>query len=163
MLFRSDVLEVFIKELDKDSNRVSLGYKKSEDNPWEKFKTQFSVGDVVKANVVSITPFGAFAQIIEGVDGLIHIAQIANCRVDDIKEVLSIGQEVDVKILEIDMDKKRISISMRALLEKEEESEATETDSTEQEVTEKEVAEKEVAEKEVAEKEVTEAEDSSAE
>ncbi len=143
-----DVLEVFIKELDKDSNRVSLGYKKGEDNPWEKFKTQFSVGDVVKANVVSITPFGAFAQIIEGVDGLIHISQIANCRVDDIKEVLSIGQEVDVKILEIDMDKKRISISMRALLEKEEESEATETDSTEQEVT---------------EKEVTEAEDSSAE
>jgi 4-hydroxy-3-methylbut-2-enyl diphosphate reductase len=119
-----DVVEVFIKELDKDTNRVSLGYKKIEDNPWEKFKAQFNVGDVIKATIVSITPFGAFAQIIEGVDGLIHISQIANRRVDNINEILSIGQEVDVKILEIDMDKKRISISMRALLE--EESEAVE-------------------------------------
>jgi ribosomal protein S1/(E)-4-hydroxy-3-methyl-but-2-enyl pyrophosphate reductase len=119
-----DVVEVFIKELDKDTNRVSLGYKKIEDNPWEKFKAQFNVGDFIKATIVSITPFGAFAQIIEGVDGLIHISQIANRRVDNINEILSIGQEVDVKILEIDMDKKRISISMRALLE--EESEAVE-------------------------------------
>lgn len=112
-----DVLEVYIKDLDKEAGRISLGFKKAEDNPWVKFQNNYKVGDVVKAKVVSITPFGAFAQIIEGVDGLIHISQIADKRVENVSDVLSVGQEVDVKITEIDIDKKRISISIRALLE----------------------------------------------
>lgn len=112
-----DMLEVYIKELDADANRISLGYKKATDNPWEQFKTNYQVGDVVDATIVSLTPFGAFAQIIEGVDGLIHISQIANKRVDNVKDILSVGQQVQVQIIEIDIDKKRISISMRALLE----------------------------------------------
>lgn len=112
-----DILEVYIKELDKESGRISLGFKKAEDNPWVKFQNNYSVGDVVKATIVSTTPFGAFAQIIEGVDGLIHISQIADKRVDNVNDVLSVGQEVDVKITEVDLDKKRISISIRALLE----------------------------------------------
>ncbi len=114
-----DVLEVYIKELDKEAGRISLGYKKAEDNPWTKFTDNYSVGDVVKATVVSITPFGAFAQIIEGVDGLIHISQIADKRVDNVSDVLSVGQEVDVKIIDIDAEQKRISISIRALQEEE--------------------------------------------
>ncbi|MGN0675870.1 MAG: bifunctional 4-hydroxy-3-methylbut-2-enyl diphosphate reductase/30S ribosomal protein S1 [Oscillospiraceae bacterium] len=112
-----DVIEVFVKELDKDANRISLGYKKTEDNPWVKFANDYNVGDVVKAKVVSITPFGAFAQIVPGIDGLIHISQIADKRVTNVKDVLSIGDEVEAKITEIDADKKRISISIRALLE----------------------------------------------
>ena len=112
-----DILEVYIKELDKESGRISLGFKKAEDNPWVKFQNNYNVGDVVKATIVSITPFGAFAQIIEGVDGLIHISQIADKRVDNVNDVLSVGQEVDVKITEIDLDKKRISISIRALID----------------------------------------------
>ena len=112
-----DILEVYIKELDKESGRISLGFKKAEDNPWVKFQNNYNVGDVVKATIVSITPFGAFAQIIEGVDSLIHISQIADKRVDNVNDVLSVGQEVDVKITEIDLDKKRISISIRALLD----------------------------------------------
>ncbi|MBQ7755832.1 MAG: bifunctional 4-hydroxy-3-methylbut-2-enyl diphosphate reductase/30S ribosomal protein S1 [Oscillospiraceae bacterium] len=112
-----DILEVYIKELDKEAGRISLGYKKAEDNPWTKFQDSYNVGDVVKATIVSITPFGAFAKIIEGVDGLIHISQIADKRVDNVNEVLSVGQEVDVKITEIDIESKRISISIRALLE----------------------------------------------
>ena len=112
-----DILEVYIKELDMESGRISLGFKKAEDNPWVKFQNNYNVGDVVKATIVSITPFGAFAQIIEGVDGLIHISQIADKRVDNVNDVLSVGQEVDVKITEIDLDKKRISISIRALLD----------------------------------------------
>ena len=112
-----DILEVYIKELDKESGRISLGFKKAEDNPWVKFQNNYNVGDVVKATIVSITPFGAFAQIIEGVDGLIHISQIADKRVDNVNDVLSVGQEVDVKFTEIDLDKKRISISIRALLD----------------------------------------------
>lgn len=112
-----DVLEVYVKDLDKEKNRISLGYKKTEDNPWEEFKKNYEVGSVVKATVVSITPFGAFAQIIPGVDGLIHISQIANQRVNKVSDVLSVGQEVDAKITEIDAEKQRVSISMRALLE----------------------------------------------
>ena len=111
-----DVLEVYIKELNQETGRISLGYKKTEDNPWEKFKASYNVGDVVKATIVSITPFGAFASIIDGVDGLIHISQIANQRVDNVKDVLSVGQEVEAKITECDIDNKRVSLSMRALL-----------------------------------------------
>lgn len=112
-----DTLEVYIKDLNKEENRISLGFKKAEDNPWEIFKANYNVGDVVKATIVSITSFGAFAQIIDGVDGLIHISQIADKKVENVKDILSVGQEVDVKIIDIDTDSKRISISMRALLE----------------------------------------------
>ncbi|MBR7085351.1 MAG: S1 RNA-binding domain-containing protein, partial [Oscillospiraceae bacterium] len=108
-----DVLKVYIKDLDPEKQRISLGYKKAEDNPWEKFKNEFSVGDVVTAKIVSITSFGAFAQIIDGVDGLIHISQLADRRVENVKDVVSVGDEVQVKIIGIDLDNKRISISMR--------------------------------------------------
>ena len=112
-----DTLEVYIKDLNREENRISLGFKKAEDNPWEIFRSKYAVGDVVKATIVSITSFGAFAQIIDGVDGLIHISQIADQKVENVKDVLSVGDEVDVKIIDIDEESKRISISMRALLE----------------------------------------------
>ncbi len=112
-----DILEVFIKELDKEAGKISLGYKKAEDNPWIKFQENYKVGDVTKATIVSITSFGAFARIINGVDGLIHISQIADKRVDNVNEVLSVGQEVDVKIIDINFENKKISISIRELLE----------------------------------------------
>ena len=82
-----DYIEVYIKDLDKENNRISLGYKKQEDNPWEKFKANYKVGDEIDATIVSITPFGAFAQIIDGVDGLIHISQLADKRVENVKAV----------------------------------------------------------------------------
>ena len=112
-----DTLEVYIKDLNREENRISLGFKKAEDNPWEIFLSKYAVGDVVKATIVSITSFGAFAQIIDGVDGLIHISQIADKKVENVKDILSVGDVVDVKIIDIDTDSKRISISMRALLE----------------------------------------------
>ena len=108
-----DTLKVYIKELDREKQRISLGYKRTEDNPWEKFKAEYAVGDVVTAKIVSITTFGAFAQIIDGVDGLIHISQLADRRVENVKDVVSVGDEVQVKIIGIDLDNKRISISMR--------------------------------------------------
>jgi 4-hydroxy-3-methylbut-2-enyl diphosphate reductase len=111
-----DTIEVFVKEMDKETGRISLGHKKPEDNPWIKFTSNYKVGDITKATIVCITPFGAFAQIIDGVDGLIHVSQISNERVEDVKSVLSIGQEVDVKITEINEEKKRISISMKEAL-----------------------------------------------
>lgn len=112
-----DTLEVYIKDLNREENRISLGFKKAEDNPWEIFTSQYSVGDVVEATVVSITKFGAFAQIIDGIDGLIHISQIADKKVENVSDILSTGDVVNVKIIDIDADKKRISISMRALIE----------------------------------------------
>ncbi len=123
-----DFIEVYIKELDKENNRISLGYKKTEDNPWEQFKASYNVGDTISAKIVSITPFGAFAQIIDGVDGLIHISQLANKRVDNVKDIVSIGDVVDVKIIDIDIENKRISISMRALLEDEDAADADDAD-----------------------------------
>ncbi len=114
-----DVLKVYIKELDPEKERISLGYKRTEDNPWEKFKAEYAVGDVVTAKIVSTTSFGAFAQIIDGVDGLIHISQLADRRVENVKDVVSVGDEVQVKITGIDLDSKRISLSIRALLDEE--------------------------------------------
>ena len=114
-----DVLEVFIKQLDRETNRISLGYKKPGDDPWLGFPEKYNVGDALKGKIVSITPFGAFAELMPGIDGLIHISQISDKRVEHVKDALKIGQEVDVKILEINPEKKRISISMRALIEDE--------------------------------------------
>ncbi|MDE5556467.1 MAG: bifunctional 4-hydroxy-3-methylbut-2-enyl diphosphate reductase/30S ribosomal protein S1 [Ruminococcus sp.] len=114
-----DTLEVYIKDLDKESGRISLGYKNSEDNPWKIFMDNYKVGDVVKATVVSITAYGAFAQIIDGVDGLIHISKIADRKVENVKDVLSVGDEVTVKITNIEEDRKRVSISMRDVEETE--------------------------------------------
>ncbi len=115
-----DTVTVFIKALDPEKRKISLGYRKSEDNPWELFKTQFPVESIVTAKVVGMTAFGAFAQILPGVDGLIHISQIANHRVEKPQDELSIGQEVQAKITAIDYDRKRISLSIRALLPEEE-------------------------------------------
>lgn len=118
-----DKVEVTIKDIDDETKKVSLVYKKDSENPWEIFKTNYEVGTVCKATIVSITSFGAFAQIINGIDGLIHISQIANQRVNNVADILTVGQEVDVKIIDIDYDKKRISLSMRALLPEEDEAE----------------------------------------
>ena len=128
-----DKIEVTIKEIDDETKKVSLIYKKDSENPWEIFKANYEEGMVCKANIVSVTSFGAFAQIIDGIDGLIHISQIANQRVNNVADILTVGQEVDVKITEIDLDKKRISLSMRALLPEEETEEAEESAETEAE------------------------------
>lgn len=112
-----DVVEVYVKDIDREKKKISLGFKKAEDNPWEILKKDYPAGTVTKAKIVSLTTFGAFAQIIPGIDGLIHISQISNERVNKVSDVLEVGQEVDVKITEIDFDKKRVSLSIRALSE----------------------------------------------
>ena len=111
-----EVIEVYVKDLDTENKKVSLGYKKAEDNPWEKFKAEYPIGSVFTAPVVSITKFGAFVRILPGVDGLVHISEISNERVEKVSDVLSVGQEVNVKLIDVDYDKKRISLSMKALL-----------------------------------------------
>ncbi|MBQ5902275.1 MAG: S1 RNA-binding domain-containing protein, partial [Clostridia bacterium] len=112
-----DTVDVYVKDLDTEKKKISLGFKNAEDNPWEILKNNYEVGSVVKATVVSMTTYGAFARIIPGIDGLIHISQIANERIEKIADVLSVGQEVEAQITAIDFDKKRVSLSMKALLE----------------------------------------------
>ncbi|MCI5578412.1 MAG: bifunctional 4-hydroxy-3-methylbut-2-enyl diphosphate reductase/30S ribosomal protein S1 [Oscillospiraceae bacterium] len=112
-----DKINVIVKSYDPEKKRVSLSAKDPDDNPWTKFVAEYAKGDVIKATIVSITEFGAFAQIIPGVDGLIHISQISTERVADINSVLKVGDVVDVKIIDIDEDKNRVSLSIRALSE----------------------------------------------
>ena len=112
-----DEITVFVKSFDAEKRKISLGYKKIEDNPWEVLKRDYAVESVCKAKIVSMTTFGAFAQVLPGVDGLIHISQISNERISKPQDVLTVGQEVDVMITDIDFDKKRVSLSMKALLE----------------------------------------------
>ena len=112
-----DEIDVYVISFDAEKRKISLGYKTAEMNPWNQFMTNYNVGDVATAKIVKLMTFGAFAEIIPGVDGLIHISQIADRRIGKPEDVLSEGQEVQVKITEVDAENKRISLSIRALLE----------------------------------------------
>lgn len=130
----SDVLkigqqvEVYVIALDPEKRKISLGYRLPEDNPWTKFEATYKVGDVAPVKIVKFMPFGAFAEVMPGVDGLIHISQIADRRIGRPDEVLTIGETVDAKIIEIDNEKKKISLSIRALLDPTVETVAEETE-----------------------------------
>ena len=120
-----DEIDVYVISFDAEKHKISLGYKTSEMNPWNQFMTKYSIGDVVDAKIVKLMTFGAFAEILPGVDGLIHISQIADKRIGKPEDVLAEGQDVQVKITDVDAENKRISLSIRALLEAaEEEAEA---------------------------------------
>ena len=123
-----DEIDVYVISFDPEKHKISLGYKTAEMNPWNQFMTKYAVGDVVDAKIVKLMTFGAFAELLPGVDGLIHISQIADKRIGKPEDVLAEGQEVQVKITDVDAENKRISLSIRALLvqdaEAEEEAEA---------------------------------------
>ncbi len=119
-----DEIDVYVISFDPVKHKISLGYKTAEMNPWNQFMTKYSIGDVVDAKIVKLMTFGAFAEILPGVDGLIHISQIADKRIGKPEDVLAEGQEVQVKITDVDAENKRISLSIRALLEAAEEEEA---------------------------------------
>ena len=123
-----DEIEVFVISFDAEKKKISLGYKTAEMNPWNQFMTNYNIGDVVDAKIVKLMTFGAFAEIIPGVDGLIHISQIADKRIGKPEDVLAEGQEVQVKITDVDAENKRISLSIRALLAPEAEEVAEETE-----------------------------------
>ncbi len=115
-----DVVDVYVKDINEETKKISLGFKNAEDNPWEILKNNYSEGMVVNVKIVGLTSFGAFASIVPGIDGLIHISQIADKRIDKPADVLKVGETVEAKITAIDFDKKRVSLSMRALLAEEE-------------------------------------------
>ena len=110
-----DEVDVYVIAFDAEKRRISLGYKDPNGNPWTKFMNTFRVGDVAKVTIVKLMPFGAFAEVLPGVDGLIHISQIANRRIGKPEEVLTVGDIVDAKVTAIDEEKHKISLSIRAL------------------------------------------------
>ena len=119
-------VHVFIKELDPERRRISLGYKTQEMDSWFQFTQKYHVGDVVPAKIVSLMPFGAFAEVYPDVDGLIHISRISTQRINSPADVLSVGQTVDVKIIEIDDENRKLALSIRALTEEAEKAAAEE-------------------------------------
>ena len=110
-------VDVYIKALDAENKKISLGYRRDEDNPWEILRKNYPVGSAIEAEIVGLTTFGAFARIIPGIDGLIHISQIADRHISKPQDVLTVGDKVTCKITAIDFDKKRVSLSIRALIE----------------------------------------------
>lgn len=117
-----DQVEVYIKALDQEKKKISLGFKKVEDNPWEILKRDYPVDTVINnAKIVGVTAFGAFATVIPGIEGLIHISEISWNRIKTPADVLKVGDEVNVVITNIDFDKKRVSLSMKQLIERPEE------------------------------------------
>ena len=110
-----DELNVYVIGFDKENKRISLGYKDPNANPWAMFTSQYAVGDVASVKVVKLMQFGAFAEIVPGVDGLIHISQLADHRVEKTEDAVKVGDVVDVKITAIDEEKQKVSLSIRAL------------------------------------------------
>jgi small subunit ribosomal protein S1 len=111
-----DKISVNVLEFDKEKKRISLGYRKSEDNPWKIAAEKFVVGNTVKGKVVRLVPFGAFVELSDGIDGMVHISQISNQRIGKPSDVLEIGQEIEAKITEVNLEAKKISLSIRELL-----------------------------------------------
>ena len=125
-----DTLTVYIKDINPETKKISLGYKKAEDNPWVIAKSKINIGDVIKCKIVRMMPFGAFAEIMPNVDGLIHISQIADRRIGRPEDVLTIGEEVEAKVIDLDWDANKISLSIRALIAPEEEETAAPEEET---------------------------------
>ncbi len=113
-----DEIEVYVLSADREKGKISLSLKKLISNPWDNAAEQFPVGSVLTGKVVRIAPFGAFVALADGVDGLVHISQISWEHIDKVEDALAIGQEVQVKVLEVDEDRKRISLSIKDLKER---------------------------------------------
>ena len=116
-----DTINVFVKSVDKENQKISLGHKTDDQNPWTIFKSKYNEGDTAEVKIVGVTTFGAFAQIVDGVDGLIHISQIADQKIDSVANVLKVGDVIEAKIVAIDEENHKVSLSSRALLPETEE------------------------------------------
>ena len=145
-------LKVYIKDLDVEKKRISLGYKTQDMDSWYKFTQQYNEGDIVSAKIVSIMPFGAFAEVFEDVDGLIHISRISTERINSPADVLKVGDEVNVKIIEIDNENRKLALSIRAILEAEQRAAAAEARAAEKAQRDAERAEREAEEAAEAER-----------
>ncbi len=123
-----DSIEVEVKAFDPETRKISLTFKKANEDPWTILPQKYEVGDVIPVTVLKLMPYGAFVSVIPGIDGLVHISQIANQRVEKVGDVLKAGDQVDAKIIEINYDTKKISLSIKAALPEESEASAEESE-----------------------------------
>ena len=115
MLKVGDEVEAVILDIDPQQQRISLGLKQSEEDPWANINDLYKIGDVVSGKVTKITAFGAFIELSHKIDGLVHISQISKDRVEKVKDKLSLGQEIEARVIKIDRDERRIGLSIKAL------------------------------------------------
>ena len=112
-----DKVEVQVLDVDLDRERISLGLKQTTDDPWKQLVKKFPIGSIIKGRVTKLVPFGAFVELGDGVEGLVHISEMARGHVETPEQVTSVGSDVMVKVQDVDMDRRRISLSMRAAAE----------------------------------------------
>ena len=112
-----DEVDAVILDIDPQQQRISLGLKQTEDDPWANIETLYKIGDVVKGKVTKITAFGAFIELSHKIDGLVHISQISKDRVEKVKDKLALGQEIEARVIKIDKEERRIGLSIKALEE----------------------------------------------
>jgi small subunit ribosomal protein S1 len=118
---KGDEIEAVVIDIDKGSQRISLGLKQLEEDPWKAIETRYKIGDLVKGKVSKIASFGAFVELDGDIDGLVHISQISEDRVDKIKDHLKIGQEIEARVIKVDKTERRIGLSIKAANYSEEE------------------------------------------
>jgi small subunit ribosomal protein S1 len=114
VLKKGDEIEAVVIDIDKQNQRISLGIKQLEGDPWKEIENKYKIGDLVKGKVSKITTFGAFISLDGDIDGLIHISQISEDRVDKIKDHLKVGQEVEARVIKVDKTERRIGLSLKA-------------------------------------------------
>ena len=125
VLHEGDNVEVYVLKVDHEKEKVSLSLKKLAADPWMEGISKYEEGSVVKGKVVRILPFGAFVQLEPGLEGLVHISQISEKRINKVEDVLEVGQEINVKIVQISEEDKRIKLSMKDIVKDEEKEEIT--------------------------------------
>ena len=166
MLQVNQEVKVKVLDIDRDRQRISLGLKQTQEDPWQKIVAEHRIGDVVQGRVTKIVAFGAFVEIYEGIEGLVHISELANRHVERPDEVVSVGQQVQVKVIEIDSDRRRLSLTIKRvegqqvepMIKPEPEAEPTKTEVLAAEAVD-EAAEEEAVAEEIAEAVEEDAED----
>ena len=112
-----DIVEVYVITVDKDKERISLSLKKTISEPWENIEDRIHAGDIIEGKIVRLAPFGAFVEVESGVDGLVHISQVSDKRVNKLEDVLNVGDMVKVKVLELNITDKKLSLSIKDAVE----------------------------------------------
>jgi small subunit ribosomal protein S1 len=115
VLEKGQQVEAVVLEVDPDNKRISLGLKQASDDPWNTITARYKIGDVVKGKVSKVASFGAFVELEEGVDGLVHISQISDQHIEKVRDALDVGQEVEARVIKIDQTERRIGLSIKAL------------------------------------------------
>jgi small subunit ribosomal protein S1 len=114
VLKKGDDVEAVVIDIDKQNQRISLGIKQLEDDPWKIIDQRYKIGDLVNGKVTKLASFGAFVQLADDIDGLVHISQLSEDRVDKVKDVLKIGQDVEARVIKVDRTERRIGLSIKA-------------------------------------------------